>query len=106
VTKGKNCKENSLGMVLVELLARDVPYGTATKLEAALEQARAGRTPPYTTDRRLTLQAHEEGVVEEFKLIIDDCLAANDKARPSAATVHERLLLLVQATTAQTPLEL
>jgi serine/threonine protein kinase len=82
----------SLGMVLVELLTGDVPYGSATVPAMARELANLGEPPMYAADPELRLEMHEKAAIEAFKGIIADCVSTEDTARPTAAVVHERLV--------------
>jgi hypothetical protein len=51
----------------------------------------------------LQLQPHEKAAVDQLKGIVADCLSTEDTARPTAATVHERLVHLRSITAAFAP---
>jgi serine/threonine protein kinase len=91
----------SLGMVLIELMTGDVPYGRRTPAAIALQRAQQGILPACTVDPALELHPHEAAAVDMLKGIIADCLSAKFTARPTAAAVHERLLQVRSVTPGQ-----
>jgi serine/threonine protein kinase len=80
----------SLGVLLYQLLAGELPFRASSISELAKAICAAGSSPALPPTRG------EQTLAEELRQLVADCLSKEPEARPSAQQVAERLSLLTR----------